>query len=191
MVAADPNPRKNTESGLPNRPDPEPLKQAAAEPEDIPEELIPAFEGLKGEDLDGSTHFVSFRLGVQIYALPLGNVESVLRMVALTPLPEAPSWIAGAVNLHGSVVPALDLRQRLAGEIRKPRPDDYLLVVKEVERLVALMVDEVTGIVEVPTHQVESPSGPLARSRPLAGVIRHEEALILVLDPGRLVPNEE
>lgn len=185
---ADPDPQNKPESELPNRPDPEPLKQAAAAPEHIPEELIPTFEALKGEDLDPPRHFVSFRLGTQLYALPLGDVESAVRMVALTPLPEAPSWVAGAVNFHGSVVPALDLRKRLGGETRKPRPDDYLLLVKGFERAVALIVDEVTEIVEVPARQVESPSGPLARSRSLAGMIRREEELILILDPGRLVP---
>jgi len=174
----DPAPPKEPEPESPDRPD----------PEKIPEALIPAFEGLKGEDLEMSVHFVSFHLSAQLYALPLGNVESVLRMVALTPLPEAPSWVAGAVNLHGSVVPALDLRQRLGGESREPRSDDYLLVVKGLERPIALMVDEVTEVIEMPAQEIEPPSGPLARSRPLAGVIRRNDDLILILDPARLAP---
>src|SRR5262245_21471826 len=53
-----------------------------------------------------------FRLAEQHYALPLLTVERVLPMVAVSPLPQAPSLTLGVINLHGLVVPVLDLRRR-------------------------------------------------------------------------------
>ncbi len=140
---------------------------------------------------DGPAHFVGFRLERYLYALPLDHVERALRMVAVTPVPEAPPWVAGIINLHGRVIQVMDLRGRFGLPTREPHPDDRLLVVQDLERTMALIVDEVTELLEVPAHQVELPTGPLSQSRPLAGVIRGDAGLILVLDATRLVPSEE
>ena len=139
----------------------------------------------------GSVHLVSFRLGRQLYALPLDHVERALRMVAITPVPDAPPWAPGVVDLHGRVIPAVDLRQRFDQPPKEPALDDRLLIVQTKEQTVALMVDEVTGVVEAPAHQIEPATDPLSQSRPLAAAIRCEEELILVLNAARLLPSEE
>jgi len=140
---------------------------------------------------DGVSHFVGFRLEGQRYALPLDRVERALRMVAATPVPEALPWVAGVINLHGRVVPMVDLRQRFGQPSRKPHLDDRLLVVQAQEQTMALMVDEVTEVLEVPANQVEPAPASLSQSRPLAAVIRRDEELILVLNVARLLPSEE
>ncbi len=139
---------------------------------------------------ESTAHFVAFRMGRQLYALPLEYVELALRMVAITPLPEAPSWVVGVINVHGRVISAVDLRQRLGEQSREPHPDDFLLLIRGPEQDIALIVDEVTEVLEVSALQVEPPLGTLSRSRPLAAVIRREEGLILILDVARLVPSE-
>ena len=103
---------------------------------------------------DGLAHFVGFRLGGQRYALPLEQVERALRMVAVTPVPEALPWVPGVINLHGRVMPVVDLRQRFGRPSREPHPDDRLLVVQGPRRTAALMVDSATEVLEVPAHQV-------------------------------------
>ena len=147
---------------------------------------------LSAESAGGNlAYFIGFRLDWHLYALPLDHVERALRMVAVTPVPEAPPWVAGVINLHGRVIQVVDLRQRFGQPTREPHPDDRLLVVQGLERTMALIVDEVTEMLEVPAHQVELPTGPLSRSRPLVGMIRGDEGLILVLDAARLVPSEK
>ena len=56
---------------------------------------------------------VSFVIVEQQYALPLSVVERVLPMVAMSPLPQAPPIALGVINLHGQVIPVLDIRRRL------------------------------------------------------------------------------
>jgi purine-binding chemotaxis protein CheW len=132
------------------------------------------------------TPFVTFELGGSDYALPLEQVGRALRMVALLPVPEAPSWIAGLMNLQGQAIPVLDLRKRFGKPAKDPHPDDRLLVVQNPVNTFAVMVDKVNDVLEVPFSEIEAPSGSLSKSRPLKGVIRHEEKLILVLDPDQL-----
>jgi purine-binding chemotaxis protein CheW len=133
-------------------------------------------------------HFVGFRLDRQSYALPLDHVERALRMVAITPVPEAQPWVPGVINLHGRVIPVVDLRPRFSQPPKAPAPEDRLLVVRVLEQTVALMVDEVTEVLEVPAHQVEPPPEPVSHSRPLAAVIRQDEGLTLILDVAQLLP---
>jgi purine-binding chemotaxis protein CheW len=140
---------------------------------------------------DGLVPFVSFRLDRQLYALPLDHVELALRMVAATPVPEAPPWIAGVINLHGRVIPMIDLRQRFGQPSREPQADDRLLVVQASERTVALMVDEVTEVLEMPTQQVDPARDPLSQAHSLAAVIRQGKKLILVLNVAWLLPSGE
>ncbi len=110
-------------------------------------------------------------------------------MLAVTPVPEAPPSVAGAINLHGRVIPVVDLRQRFGQQTREPSPDDHLLVVQAHERPAALMVDQVTELLEVPADRVEPPAEVLPGSPPVAGVIRRDEGLILVLDLAQLLPS--
>lgn len=139
---------------------------------------------------DSPAQFVSFRLDRHRYALPLNHVERALRIVALTPVPEAPPWVAGVINLHGRVISVVDLRRRFGQQTREPHSEDRLLVVQALERKAAFMVDAVTELLEVPAHQLEPPTDTLSQSRPLAGVIRGDEGLILILDAARLLDSE-
>ena len=160
-------------------------KARPVEPEHRPDPAPAEPVGLAG---DGLARLVSFRLNQHLYALPLVHVERVLRMVAVTPVPEAPPWVSGVIDLHGQVISVLDLRRRFGQPPVPLHPDQRLLIVPTQERTLAVIVDEVTEVLEVPAQQLESSSDLVPDSRPLAAVIRHNGDLVLVLDATRLLP---
>eukprot|EP01022_Parablepharisma_sp_SALTPOND_P031357 TRINITY_DN7969_c0_g1_i1.p2 TRINITY_DN7969_c0_g1~~TRINITY_DN7969_c0_g1_i1.p2 ORF type:complete len:177 (-),score=53.30 TRINITY_DN7969_c0_g1_i1:69-599(-) len=137
---------------------------------------------------DRQRRFVSFRLEEDAFALPLERVERALRMVAPVQLPQAPSWVLGVINMHGQVLPVLDLGQRFGRDAKKPRPEPRLLVMSQQPRNVALLVDQVERVLSAHEGRLEPPSGHLAGSQVLAGVLKNNEELVLVLDPDRLAP---
>lgn len=159
--------------------------QAAANPMATLSDSLPA-KG--GEASEAPWLFVSFRLGREAFALPLERVERALRMVAPVRLPQAPPWLMGVINMHGQVLPVLDLGQRFGREARQPHPDQRLLVVTHEPRNLALLVDGVEQVLDARVDQLEPPSGHLAGSRMLAGVLQHKGELVLVLNPDRLAP---
>ncbi len=175
----------------PKPPATKPPKQPDVRPAATVEKLATPPAEPAGPGGNGVSHFVGFRLDGQRYALPLEHVEMAERMVAATPVPEALPWVAGVINLHGRVIPTVDLRQRFGLPTREPALADRLLVVQAQEQTMALMVDEVTEVLEVPANQVEPAPASLSQSRPLAAVIRRDEELILVLNVARLLPSEE
>src|ERR1700736_6338822 len=94
--------------------------------------------------------FLVFRLGDRRFALPLAVVEQVVRAVEVTPLPKAPPIVLGAINVHGRVLPVLDVRRRFLVPDREIGPDDWFLLAHTARRTVVLVVDESEGVVVRP-----------------------------------------
>ena len=96
-----------------------------------------------------TTPLVPFSLDGAWYALELDVVERVLPMAAVIPLPRAPKVMLGAFNLHGEVVPVVDVRRRLGLAPRGFVLTARFLVARAGRRRLALPVDEVAGVREV------------------------------------------
>lgn len=135
-----------------------------------------------------TTQLVSFHLESQLYAVGLEQVDSIQRMVAISPIPETPPWMPGVIDVRGVVLPVVDLRQRFGHRARPPRLEDRLLVVKSEQRTLVLIVDEVNEVLEVATSSIEASPRLLPKS--VSAVVRREEGLLLILDLDRLVPDD-
>ena len=133
-----------------------------------------------------AVQLVVFRIDKSEYALPVGNVGEILRMVAIAPVPEAPDWLPGVINLRGKVIPVIDLRTRLG----LPRVDVGLntpIVVAETEgQMVGLVADSVTELLTVPLESVEPPDARVGNANAVEAVARAGERLILIFDLERV-----
>src|SRR3989338_3148021 len=114
---------------------------------------------------------IVFRLEGQRYALDLSQVERVVSMVAVSPLPQTPAVVVGVINYRGSVVPVLDLRPRFGFPRREFGLTDHLLLGRTSRRLLALPVDEVLGVNEVPVENVLPPSTILRGVGYVTGIV--------------------
>ena len=125
---------------------------------------------------------VSFVIVEQQYALPLSVVERVLPMVAVSPLPHAPSIALGVINLHGQIIPVLDIRRRLGFPTRDYGLTAHLLVARTHRRILALPVDEVWGVQEVPAEAVVPPHAILPHLSHVAGIVMLTDGLLVIQD---------
>ena len=130
----------------------------------------------------GCESLVVFTLGGGEYAIPTGEVGEVLRMVAVTPLPGAPAWLSGIVNLRGRVVPVIDLRTRL-GFPDAPIGLSTPILIVEIDGIVAgLIADSVQGMASVSADELTWP-GESDAPTPFVRAIAHVPGrLILVVD---------
>lgn len=127
--------------------------------------------------------FVIFRLENHFYAVPLEEVESVLPMVAMEPIPEAGPWTLGLINVHGTIMPVIDIRQLFEFSKKELSKDDHLLVIKGASKKFAIKVDQVTGISEFSKNEMEEPHELIEENAPfIQGAIRTEDGMIIVLD---------
>jgi purine-binding chemotaxis protein CheW len=138
---------------------------------------------------DKSCHYVVFKIDRQHYALPLDHVIRAVRMVAFTPVPDAPHSVLGIINMAGQMLPVIDLRQLFGQTGKYPELQDSLLILQIQGQTVAVIVDEVLNILELTSTQVQSPPAALSQSRFLAAAVRQDDIMILVLAASRLLPN--
>ena len=130
--------------------------------------------------------FVIFRLDARSLALPLDVVDRVVRMVAVTPVVEAPPWCRGVINVQGQTVPVIDLRAAFSLAAKAPSVEDRLLISLHDDHSFAVIVDDVTGTIEVPGVAIDPSSGLGFDEEPVRSVLRHDGELIPVLDLSRL-----
>jgi Chemotaxis signal transduction protein len=94
--------------------------------------------------------FLLFCVDERRYALDVAAVERIVRAVEVTPVPDAPGYVRGLINVAGEIVPVIDIRQRLGLPIREVELSDRFILTNEDSRLRALLVDRVEGVVELP-----------------------------------------
>jgi len=132
------------------------------------------------------TQWLVFRLNYHDYALSIGDVVEVLRMVALTPVPEAPAWLAGIVNFRGRAIPVIDLRQRLGLPAEMPGLSTPIIVTRATGRQVGLIADSVSEVLALPADALEPPDALAGPGRAVTGLAHAGERLVLILDLPRL-----
>ncbi len=89
-----------------------------------------------------------FSLQEQRYAVDLAVVDRVLPAGELIRVPKAPAVISGLLNVHGEVVPVVDLRRRFSLAVREMTVNDKLILARAGSRTVALLVDAVMEITD-------------------------------------------
>ena len=133
--------------------------------------------------------YATFTLGGEYLGVDVLKVQEVLRNQAMTPVPRAPDYIAGLINLRGQIVTAVDLRRRLGMADRAADKDPMNVIVRTSEGPISLLVDDIGDVVEVPCDSLETPpetmSGPAAAY--VTGIHKLPGSLLAVLDVARLI----
>lgn len=110
-----------------------------------PERAAPAAPPSEGPGVQ----LCSFHVGGEDYVIDIMRIEEILQPQTVTPVPRSPSFVEGVVNLRGTIVPVIDLRQRLNAGPARPRSKPKLLVCRIGRRRVGLRVDGVNEVVRV------------------------------------------
>jgi purine-binding chemotaxis protein CheW len=127
------------------------------------------------------------RLDQQRYALRLQEVERVVRMVEITPLPEAPPAVLGLINVQGRVLSVVNLRRCFHLPPREVDPEDVLVMVQTARGMVALAVDEVEGVCAWTEQATVSGETILPAPLFLEGVVKLADGLVLICDLDQLL----
>ncbi len=112
-------------------------------------------------------------------------------MVGITPVPDAPRFVLGVVDLGGTVMPVVDLRSRFNYPPRGVRLSDHLIVATTATRTVALVVDATEGVIEASLEDHVSADEIMPRFEGIEGMVRLAEGLVLIHDLERLLSGEE
>ena len=137
------------------------------------------------------TDLVAFRLAEQRYALPLMAVERVIRAVDVTPLPDAPPVVCGVMDMHGDVLPVLNIRGRFGLPDRKIDPADQFLIAQTTQRTMVLVVDEALGVIRVPRSALIDAAQIVPGLDYVQGVVKLDDGLVLIHDLEKFLSMDE
>ncbi|MDN5342288.1 chemotaxis protein CheW [Oceanotoga sp. DSM 15011] len=126
---------------------------------------------------------LSFQIYNQEFALEVDNIESVVDMQEITPVPNSKKFINGVINLRGRIVPVIDLTAILNLSL----PEDYkfenILILKIDEEEIGVFVDEVKNVLNIDPEKLENfQSNNEIYAGKVKGIIKVNNRLIVYLD---------
>lgn len=142
---------------------------------------------------DPVIQLVTFRLQDETYGINVMQVQEVLRITEIAPVPGAPSFVLGIINLRGNVVTVIDTRGRFGLPPTETDDSSRIVIIESDEQVVGILVDSVAEVVELRQSEVEhAPNvGNEESSRYIQGVSTREDGLLIVVDLNKLLTEEE
>ncbi len=120
---------------------------------------VAAQAGRKEERAVETQQMVTFELDKEEYASNIGDLREIIKIRNIVPIPGAPGFIAGILNIRGQIVVVIDLEKRFSLK-REHKIAPQHIIVAEVENTVfGVIVDEVTGVLRVPVASIKETPG--------------------------------
>jgi purine-binding chemotaxis protein CheW len=134
-----------------------------------------------------------FVLGAEEYGVDILKVQEIRGYDKVTPIPSAPDYLKGVLNLRGVIVPILDMRVKF--RLPEVRYDEFTVVVilRFSSRVIGLVVDGVSDVIALTASEVkEAPHlGSVVDSSFIAGLATQDDRMVLLLDIEKLLSSGE
>lgn len=142
---------------------------------------------------DSVTQWVTFYLDNEKYGIKVMQVQEVLRMTEIAPVPGAPDYVLGIINLRGNVVTVLDTRKRFGLPEKEPNDATRIVIIEARGQVVGILVDSVAEVADLRNSQIESTPnvGSDESSKYIQGVSSHNEQLLILVDVDKLLSTDE
>jgi len=136
--------------------------------------------------------FLTFTLQNEEYGIEILKVQEIKGFSKITPIPNAPHFVRGVMNLRGTVVPIIDLRARFSMTEKDYDQFTCIIVVNVGTRVVGLVVDTVSDVLNIPNDSIADPPelASVGDSSCITGMGKLGERIVMLLDTGRLVGAE-
>jgi len=142
---------------------------------------------------DPVMQLVTFRLADETYGINVMHVQEVLRITEIAPVPGAPNYVLGIINLRGNVVTVIDTRSRFGLPGVETDDSSRIVIIEADKQVVGILVDSVAEVVELNQSEIDSAPnvGNEESSRYIQGVANREDNLLIVVDLNKLLTDEE
>lgn len=124
----------------------------------------------------------------QQYAIPLTIVDSILLACAVTHLPNAPPHIIGAVNVHGQILPVLNMRQLLGLPQKEIEIQDHFILVHVHQKQMVLLVDKIKNVKFYTAQELIPAQEILPNIDAVEHVLKENGQIILLYNLDKLIP---
>jgi len=146
---------------------------------------------------DYQYQLVTFQLGEEHYGIDIMDVKEIVRVQDIRPIPNAPSYVEGIINLRGEIIPIINLHKRFHIKRAVVGKDEELLsgfIIIDVDGMkLGVVIDKIARVVTIENEQIQAPPQMLSGigAEYIQGVIQNEEGYLIILDIRRLFNPKE
>lgn len=142
--------------------------------------------------LTAEIELLTFQVGKQEYAIDIMSVREIRGWSKATPLPHAPAFVRGVINLRGTVLPIVDLADRLGMGRTETNERNVIIVVHTGKETVGLLVDAVSDILAINKTDLQTPPEMSADNNQtfVSALIIADERMIRILALAAALPTE-
>jgi purine-binding chemotaxis protein CheW len=147
------------------------------------------FSDSSADSANGPSKYLTFVLGDESYGIEITHVTEIVGMQKITPIPDAPHYVRGVINLRGKVIPVIDVRMRFGLSEREYNSRTCIIVLAVRGQDVGMIVDRVQevhdigdGVMQAPPSFGDGGSPPYVK-----GVAKVEDGVRILLDADRLL----
>ncbi|MEC9291816.1 MAG: chemotaxis protein CheW [Pseudomonadota bacterium] len=106
------------------------------------------------QDINAIVQLVTFYLVGEQFALPIHDTREITLMMDITPVPSAPEFVEGVINLRGQILPIIDLRKRFDLEPKEYDADTRIIICQLGGNMVGLIVDAIHEVMRIPENSI-------------------------------------
>lgn len=142
---------------------------------------------------DPVVQWVTFKLAHETYGINVMKVQEVLRVTDIAPVPGAPSYVLGIINLRGHVVTVIDTRERFGLCTEEMTDNSRIVIIEAGKSVIGMLVDSVAEVVYIRESEIEqTPNvGSDETSRFIQGVCYKNETLLILVELNRILTGDE
>ena len=136
---------------------------------------------------------IAFRIGAQEFCVDIMAIREIRGWTPATPLPHAPAYVRGVINLRSAVLPIVDLAERLGLPPSEPSQRHVIIVAQVAKQIVGLLVDAVSDILTVGDGLVQPPPD-VASDRVrhfVRGLLAIDKRMVSLISLDRVLPAPE
>jgi len=147
----------------------------------------------KESDDDTVLQWVTFRLANETYGINVMEVQEVLRFSDIAPVPGAPTYVLGIINLRGNVVTVIDTCQRFGLPPIEITENTRVVIIETDHQVIGILVDAVAEVVYLKRSDIDSTPnvGNDDSAKFIQGVTHREGQLLILVDLNKLLGEEE
>ncbi len=141
---------------------------------------------------DESLQLVTFRLQDEEFGIDIKRVHEINRIIDVTKIPNAPSYIEGIINLRGKIIPVVNLRSKLGFDQAEYDKMTRIMVVEIEGKVLGFIVDSVSEVLRIEDPKIEAPPSITGANDAgyIKGVINLADRILILLDLDTLFGEE-
>ncbi len=138
------------------------------------------------KDQEEVMQLVGFIIGSEELAVPILNIQEIIKPIECTKVPSVPDYVLGVFNLRGSILPLIDLRRKFGLPPASQTEDTRFIVIKTEDSEAGFVIDRLTKAIRINQSDIETPPETFSKEDEIDNLIfgigKMENSIVTILN---------